>query len=528
MRLVRSRQHTRRIALLLCAALAECHGSAAAVSAALRLGRAFASHAVFQRDQTCPIFGTDTPGTRITVQFAGQTSRTIAAADWRWRVNLAPFAANLIPQTMTVVGTTKITLTNLLIGDVWLISGQSNADWPLRSATGGAAAMTSATNSSIRYLQMAESPRTDPPAWNAEQISQLTPERYFTGTWQVNDPSSAGAVSAVGYFFVRHLATNQNVPMGLIDCTVGGTPTESWIPIEAIRRNPRLAAMATNYLTSPAVAAFVKKRILQNLAAWDKAGRPGPTPEHPYTPGACWRLGLADIAPFALRGVLWYQGESNADFYDLAEFDAMAACHTDAFATLVTGWRTAWERADLPVYAVQLPQMNRPSWPWFRESQWQCSKMISNTALAVAYDYGEPDNVHPVNKQPVADRLARIARQQSYGEIIESSGPVLRSWRAQGGSLILEFDHATGGLVATDAQPLRLFEIAGANRQFCSAIATISNAALIVSASQVPQPIAVRYAWSPTGNINFFNGAGQPTSPFRTDIWPAHSDSKLP
>lgn len=523
MRSVRSRQHTRRIALLLCAAIAEFHGSAAA-SASLRLGRAFTSHAVFQRGQTCPIFGTDTPGTRITVQFAGQTWRTIAAADGRWRVNLAPLAANLIPQTMTVVGTTKITLANLLIGDVWLISGQSNADWPLRSATGGAVAISSATNSSIRYLQMAESPRTDPPAWNAEQISRLTPERYFTGTWQVNDPSSAGSVSAVGYFFVRHLATNQNVPMGLIDCAVGGTPTESWIPIEAIRRNPRLAAMATNYLTSPAVASFVKKRILQNLAERDNAGRPAPMPEHPYEPGACWRLGLASIAPFALRGVLWYQGESNADFYDSAEFDTMAARHIDAFQTLVASWRMAWERADLPVYAVQLPQMNRPSWPWFRESQWQCSQMISNTALAVAFDYGEPDSVHPVNKQPVADRLAYIARRQSYGENIESSGPVLRSWSVQSGSLILQFDHATGGLVAADAQPLRLFEIAGANRQFFPATATISNAALIVSASQVPQPIAVRYAWSPTGNINFFNGAGLPTSPFRTDIWPAHSD----
>ena len=494
----------------------------------LKLSRAFTHNAILQRGRSCPVFGRDLPGTKINVSFAGQKLNALAAADGHWRVDLAPLSVSSQPQALIAVGSSTLTLTNLLVGDVWLVSGQSNADWPLRLATDGAVFIASATNHLIRYLQMAESPTTTGAAWNPAQVARLNPEHYFTGLWQMDDSSTAGAVSAIGYFFARQLATNLNVPIGLIDCTVGGTPTESWIPTETLQANPRLAAMTRDFLTSPMVGAFVKARLLQNLADWDHAGRPAPMPEHPYTPGACWRFGLADVAPFGIRGLLWYQGESNADFSDPAEFDAMAAWHTDAFTTLVAGWRKAWERDDLPVYVVQLPQMNRPSWPWFRESQSRCALTISNTALVVAYDLGDPNDVHPTNKRPVAERLALIARALSYGEKTEWSGPLLRSWRVEGKSVVLEFDHTSGGLVAFDGPPLRHFEIAGADRRFFPAEAIISGERVRVSAPEVPAPVAVRYAWSLAASLNFFNTAGLPTSPFRTDDWPAKSSpSKL-
>ncbi|HEX5223247.1 MAG TPA: sialate O-acetylesterase [Verrucomicrobiae bacterium] len=490
---------------------------AIASSGSLKLARAFTDNAVFQRGQTFPVFGEDVPGTNVSVTFAGQTLNTVSDANGHWRVNLAPLALNATPQSLTVTGSRTVTFTNILVGDVWLISGQSNADFPLRSATGGSAAIASATNTFIRYLHLAESPRTDAVAWSPAEVARLNPDDYFSGAWQVNDPSSAGVVSAVGYFFTRHIQTNQNVPIGLIDCTAGGTRAESWLPTEAINAHPRLAAIADDFLNSDMVAPFAKTRLLQNLAHWNAAGRPAPMPEHPYKPGACWRNGLGTLAPFALRGVLWYQGETDADFSNPADFERMARWHTGTFTTLVAAWRRSWENPALPVYFVQLPQMNRPSWPWFRESQRQCALTISNTAMAVAYEYGEPNNVHPANKEPMADRLALVARACSYGENVEWSGPTLRSWSTHSNRLILQFDHATGGLISSDAQPLRLFEVAGTNGHCFSATAVISSNTIILSAPEVLQPVAARYAWSPTGSVNFYNGAGLPASPFRTD-----------
>jgi sialate O-acetylesterase len=325
----------------------------------------------------------------------------------------------------------------------------------------------------------------------------------------------------VGYYFAQNLQTNLNVPIGLIDCTVGGTMVESWLSAEVIAGNPGIKAMAEDLFGSQMTPRFIQQRLLLNLAAWDRAGRPAPMPDHPYKPGACWRLGLGQLPPIALKGVLWCQGESNADFPGTFDYDLMARWHREVFAAMVAGWRAAWEQPGLPFYFVQLPRMNRPSWPWFRESQWQCARSISNAAMAVAFEYGETANVHPVNKQPVGERLALIARAKSYGEQIEWSGPVCTSHRVLGASIVLEFDHATGGLASSDGQPLRLFEIAGTNRQFFTATAVISNQVLIVSTPQVPEPVAVRYAWVPDGSINFFNGAGLPAPPFRTDSWPA-------
>jgi sialate O-acetylesterase len=249
-------------------------------------------------------------------------------------------------------------------------------------------------------------------------------------------------------------------------------------------------------------------------------------PEHPYRPSACWRNGLGTIAPYALRGLLWYQGETDADFQDPSKYDTMAEWHTETFKALVGAWRKAWENAALPVYSVQLPQLDRPSWPWFRESQLKCAQTIPHTAMAVVFEWGDPANVHPVNKQPVADRLALIARACSYGENLEWSGPQLHAWSARSNSIVLEFDHTTGGLVASDGKPLRLFAIAGTNRTFFPATASISDRSLIISAPQVPEPVAVRYAWVPSGEVNFFNGAGLPASPFRTDDWTMKSPSR--
>jgi len=489
-----------------------------AAHGSLKLARPFTHNAVLQRGCKCPVFGVDLPGTSVTVTFAGQSRSTRAGPDGDWLVELEPLSASCQPGSMTVNGSATLVLTNLLVGEVWLIAGQSNADWPLAAADGGPAFAAAATNSLIRYLHLAEAPRTDNRPWSPGEVARLRPETYFSGAWTASDPVSARDVSAIGYWFAHHLATNLDVPIGLIDCTVGGTPLESWLPPEAIASHPRLRAIAEHFLESDRVPAFVKTRVLRNLAEWDAHGRPEPMPEHPYKPGACWRLGLGTVAPFALRGLLWYQGETNADFYDF-DYGLMARWHTEAFEALVAAWRTAWRQPSLPVCFVQLPRLNRPSWPWFRESQLQCARAIPKTAMAVAFDLGDPANVHPSNKRPVADRLARIARARVYGQDLECSGPVFRRQRVEGSRIVLEFDHVAGGLVSSDGQPLRLFEIAGADRRFLPAEAVVVEHTVVVSSPAVAEPVAVRFAWVPSGELNFFNAAGLPASPFRTDRW---------
>jgi sialate O-acetylesterase len=489
-----------------------------------RLARPFTSNAVLQRDHVCPVFGVDAPGTAITVHFAGQERHTTAGAAGDWRVELAPLKLSSVPQSLSITGSRQVTCTNLLVGDVWLISGQSNASFPLRSSTGGARASQAATHTLLRCWWMKESPETGPAAWTEAQLAKLTPEDYMTGGWEISAPATVGSISGVGYFFAHHLLTNLNIPIGLIDCTVGGTLALDWMPTDTINAHPQLKSIADQFLESERISPWVKTRLLQNLASWNTAGRPVPMPEHPYKPGACWRNGLANIAPFAMRGILWYQGESDADYGPAFDDDLMAQWYTDVFTQLVASWRGAWEDPELPVYFVQLPQMNRPSWPWFREAQWRCAQTLPHTAMAVAFEHGTPDDVHPPNKQPVGERLALIARALSYGQDIEWSGPQLVGSRVSGSRMVLTFSHATGGLHSSDGEPLKQFRVAGEDRRFYPALGRISGATVIVSAPEVPQPVAVRYCWVPSGPINFYNGAGLPAAPFRTDRWNA-SDS---
>jgi sialate O-acetylesterase len=483
---------------------------------ALELARVFTDNAVLQRDQPCIVYGRDVPGTTVTVTFTEATGSTLADASGHWRVTLRPLPATSTPATMTIVGSSRKVLNNVVVGDVWLISGQSNADFPLSSAEGGSAAALSATNSMIRLLLLEESPRTDARAWTAAEVARLNSKDFFTGSWAVCNPEHAKRTSAIGYFFARYIQANQNVPIGLIDCTVGGTPAASWMSPQTIESHPGTAKIAGHFLDSEMIPGFVRKRMLQNLAEWAAAGGTSPMPEHPYKPGSCWRLGFGELAPFTLRGILWYQGETDADFSDPAEYKSMADRYVATFTALVAGWRTAWEKPNLPVYFVQLPQIKRPSWPWFREAQAQCSQVVSNSAMAVAFDYGDPDNVHPTRKEPVGERLALIARALSYGQAIEWSGPIYRRHRVEGSQAVVEFNHTGGGLVSNDGQPLRFFEVAGADGTFYPARASIVGDAVWVSSPAVPHPEAVRYAWVPAGKVNFYNHARLPAAPFRT------------
>lgn len=478
---------------------------AARVDAEVRLPTVFGDHMVLQRNQPLPIWGWAAPGESITVAFEKETRRTTADSDGKWLVRFAPQQATTQPLTLTVKGTNTITLTDILIGEVWLCSGQSNMHWPLKKAANGETEIASASLPNLRLLNLRGNPYPDNREFDEQELASCTPEKYLTGSWAVAAPQSAAEFSAVAFYFGRELLDTLNVPIGLIHNAIGGTPTEAWISEHTLQNDPALKPLLTNWFSNELIHSFCRERASVNL-------RRGPsTARHPYQPGFMYEAGIAPLIPFALRGVIWYQGESNAH---------NVALHDKLFPALITEWRRAWGQGDFPFLFVQLPNMGTERgyaaqlWPEFRESQARALR-IAKTGMAVTIDIGDPADVHPRNKRDVGHRLALLARARVYGEKIEDSGPALKVVRIERQKLRLSFSHTTGGLKARNDEALTGFEVAGANGAFVSAQVKLEGDEIIVFSSRAVNPVAVRYGFAPNPRCNLVNGAGLPASPFR-------------
>ena len=496
----------------------------APLCAAVRLPGIWQHNMVLQRGQRLPVWGWAKPGEEVTAQFGGQTVMTMADQSGCWRSVIGPFTANDQPWNLIVSGerSTRV-LTNILVGDVWLCSGQSNMEWPVRNARNSAAEIAAATNALIRLATV-------------HRATALEPARDAKITWAVCSPLTVPSFSAVGYFFARELQPHLGVPIGMINSSWGGTPIESWtsramldsIPFMTARLE-RSDAAVRNY--SPAAA---QRQYEQDLAQWSNAmrearanGQPGPRPpqlRNPYSspgqPAALFNAMIAPVIPFGLRGFLWYQGESNAD---------NAKAYHSLFPAMINDWRSRWGKGDLPFLFVQLanfmavqqePSQSSATWPFLREAQTMTLR-ISNTAMACAIDLADPENpddIHPKNKQDVARRLALAARHLAYGETLVYSGPLFREARVKGSRIIVSFDHVGAGLTARGG-PLKGFAIAGANKQFVWADAVIKATRVVVSSTNVPAPVAVRYSWANNPIGNLYNVEGLPAVPFRSDNW---------
>ena len=490
----------------------------------LRLSRVFGKHMVLQANKEITIWGDAKPNSRVKVALGEVRTATDASDTGKWRVTFPARQPSFSPVHLAVASEDEtLNLDDILVGEVWLCAGQSNMEWPLRLSNGGSSEIQNASNSRVRLFQFTGTAKGSSGSFVPEQLAGLTKDRFCQGEWKLAGPKSAKDFSAVAWYFGNHVQQKLGVPVGLICTAMGGTPTEAWIPQAALASDDQLRTMVSKYwLDNPLLGEFCRTRGEQNLLkaiqdgefiAGDRLG-----PNHPFKPGFMWSAAIEPLIPFAFRGVVWYQGESNAETLDRVRQ------HNRLFPLLISQWRSQCKQGDFPFLYAQLPAMNRPAWPWFRESQRRMLSDMENVHMAVTIDTGEANNVHPREKKTVGMRLANLATTEGIARR-QAGGPSLTEVTVEGRDLILTFDGAQSGLKSSDAQALRHFEVCGDDGMFFPATAEISelsnpnSANLIkVSSPEVESPKYVRYAWSPfpTPPVNFCNGEGQPASPFST------------
>jgi sialate O-acetylesterase len=476
----------------------------------VKLPGLFSDHMVLQHGMRTPVWGWADDGEKVTVTFRGKKISAIAR-NGKWMVKLASQKPGG-PDTLTVEGKNKIEVRDVVVGEVWICSGQSNMEWPLSRSFEAEKDIAISANPNIRLF-------------TAPKLKADAPVDDVKANWELCQPDTVRHFSAVAYYFGLDLQKARGVPIGLIHTSWGGSPAEVWIRGGVLAANPEYKH---GILDSHADQL---KAYQAELAKWEKesdelkkegkqpAGR---KPSAPWKPAELFNGMIAPLIPYAIRGAIWYQGESNA---------GRAWQYRTLFPDMIRNWRQDWGQGDFTFLAVQLAPWDRnkkrtleaitaapgdSDWAELREAQLLSTKILPQVGLAVITDVGDKDDIHPTRKQPVGARLALLARGIAYAEKIERAGPLYRAMQLKGDKIILSFDHLDGGLQARGGR-LRGFSICGEDKKFVWGNADIDNGKVIVSSPQVPKPVAVRYGWADYPVVNLFNGAGLPASPFRTD-----------
>ena len=502
------------------------------------LNAVFTDHMILQRDMPVPVYGTAEPGEKVTVAFAGKEKSVVADKDGNWSVKLDAMKVSTTPAVMTVSGKNKLTLNDILMGDIWICSGQSNMEWVL-GACNRPDDLAQANVPMIRLYQMrgtaAPTPRTE----------------FNCLPWTPCTPESVKNFPAVGYYFGRKVLQETGVPIGLIRSALGGSAIEPWTPYAELAMVPELAkekeildqqiktyvdTLAALPLKATSYVSEARKALSSNTQLPEPPVLPVyPISNNPKRDWNCLYNGhIHALTRFAIKGVLWYQGEGNT---------TNAETYFAKKRALIGGWRRAWDQGDFPFYFVQLANYGNPDtiagaddggWAKLRMAQLK-SLAITNTGMAVAIelaDIGNPHDVHAKNKKDVGERLALWALAKDYGKKnLVYSGPLFKAMKVEGAKIRIAFDSVGSGLtVATKKgydpvvkEPrgkLRKFAIAGDDKKWVWADAVIDGKTVVVSSPEVPKPVAVRYAFAanPDG-CNLYNNEGLPASPFRTDEW---------
>lgn len=491
-----------------------------AQAAELSLASPFGDQMVLQRGQMIPVWGQAEANQSVTVEFAGQTATTKSDAQGKWKVEFKPMPASAEGRELSVkAGDQTQVLKDVLIGDVWIATGQSNMQWMLKQSTGGKEEIASSSDPGLRLFNHRGTLHPGGKRYDVDFLKKMTVENYYaTKGWQQSAPESSAGFSGVAYFFGAKLRDELKVPIGLINYSVGGTPIEAHISPEVMKADPVLTPLLNEWWKNKDYPQWCRGRAALNLTNWlaDKELKKQ-APPHPFAPHYLWDAGIARYLPLPVKGVIWYQGESNATVDGAGGPPVDGELNKKKFKALVKSWRDAWGNPNLPVYHVQLPGLNR-KWPVFREMQLQVSQELKHVGMAVSIDAGHPTNVHPSDKKPVGERLARLALADTYGQDIVPNGPLYKRSVFKGKVATIDFDNAQG-LKASAGAEIRGFEIAGSNRKFYPAKATVQGSYLQVSSDQVSSPKAVRYGWANDPDCNLVNAEGLPASPFRTDAW---------
>jgi sialate O-acetylesterase len=489
--------------------------------AAIKLPPLVGDNMVLQRNVKTPVWGWATAGAVINLGFNGKkyTTTTDAAGKWQLKLNAAKEGG---PYEMTIEGDgSQLTIKNILIGEVWICSGQSNMVFDFNNGRAKALYaedIANSTNDQIRQL-LVNRVVSDKPAGN-----------FTSGGWKLASPKTLNGFSAAAYFFARNLYEQYHIPIGLINTSWGGTKAEAWTSEDALTDYPQFSK-DIQLLHDTAQVNAKKAAAAQRIAEWKQKAAAGDTPSTrlpgPYNPqdlaSSIYNGMIAPLIPYAFKGVIWYQGEQNG---------SRGREYRTLFPNMIQNWRSKWEQGDFPFIFQQLvnfhpavkdPGENAP-WAELREAQFMTLSNTPNTAMAVGIDIGEANDIHPVNKKDVGIRLALAARQLAYKEKkLVSSGPLYQSMKQREHTIVISFSNTGSGLVSKDGQPLKYFAIAGEDKKFVWADAVIKGNTIEVSAPGISNPVAVRYAWAdnPEG-VNLFNKEGLPASPFRTDDWQAN------
>jgi sialate O-acetylesterase len=474
------------------------------VSAEIRLPAVFADHMVVQRDRPVHVWGWAAPGESVKVSFRGENATVTADQFGHWSASLKPGAAGG-PFELNVSGTNSIAVSDVLVGDVWFASGQSNMEFKVKSADNAAAEVAAANYPKIRLFQVEHT------------VSEYPLDDVMAKTWVAVSPETVANFSAVAYYFARDIQKRENVPIGLIESDWGGTPAESWTSLAALSSDSSLmpvfaarAKMAEGEIMNRLIVEQENKETARAKAE----GRPAPKyawhpPLNSWEPSALYNAMVAPVTPFPIRGVLWYQGESNSVL-------DRAPSYARLFQTMIQDWRRRWNDPDLPFLFVQISNFtstDQEDWPIIREAQRRALE-LRNTAMAVTIDIGNPDDVHPTNKQEVARRLALAARAIVYRQSVQFSGPLYRQATREGNQLRVWFDHASA--LSAKGGALSGWEAAGADGKFVPATATIDGNTVLVTAAGMDTPRFVRYGWANSPVCNLYNSDGLPASPFRS------------
>jgi sialate O-acetylesterase len=495
---------------------------AGGVHADVKLPAMFSDHAVLQREMKVPVWGTAEPGEMVTVSIDGQTQTATADDAGKWRVTLEPLAVGE-PLVMTVEGKNKIEVKDILVGEVWICSGQSNMEWKVADAWNGDLEVPAANHPNMRLITV------------NTQGSQ-TPVEDFSNRWEVCSPKSVGEFSAVGYYFGRELEQHLDVPIGLIDNSWGGSACEAWIRRDRMEGNPMFQPQLDQWdeKLKDYDEAKAKTDFDKRLAEWNDKAKAAEAEGKPEPPGKPWwadpakgqlrpsnlyHSRLKPIMPYAIRGVIWYQGETNA---------GRAYQYRDMFPLMIAGWREDWAQGDFPFYWVQLadymaekPEPSESGWAELREAQTMALDRVPHSGQAVIINLGDGADIHPRDKEDVGLRLSRLALVHDYDKKLVCDSPRYDSMEKQGDKIVVKFKDVGGGLKVLDDKTIHGFAIAGDDKKWVWADAKlVGNDKVEVHSDAVSDPVAVRFAWADNPVCNLYNTTGLPATPFRTDDWP--------
>ncbi len=487
------------------------------LAADVKLPAIVSDHMLLQRGVPARVFGWAEPGESVTVQFHGQTLNTTTPASGQWQVWLSPLNAGDAGD-MTIAGRNTLTVRDVLAGEVWVGSGQSNMQWSLRQTNNAEAEARAATFPQIRLFQVTRK-------------TTLEPQNDVEAKWEVCSPETVPGFSAVLYLFGRDLHQHLKVPFGLIHTSWGGTPAQAWTSREALSRDAQLMPVLSEWAKVLDAYPDSFAKYQKAMVEWDKSAKQGGSeaprrpampngPGHPNQPAGLYNAMVYPIVKYTIKGAIWYQGESNAS-------PVQAPLYRRLFETMIQDWRRSWEQGDFPFLWVQLANFAKtgPDWVIVQEAQAKATGLKA-TGMAVINDIGTPGDIHPKNKQDVGARLALIARHVAYREELVYMGPRFRqattetaSTGDRGAKMRVWFDSVGGGLKARDGGALKGFEVAGDDKRFYAAEARVEGGTVVASSPSVTQPLAVRYAWAQNPEANLINAEGLPAGVFRSTDW---------